>query len=285
MPSLYWMTPFLEELRSRIALLQSEQDLQDWYGWVWAHQADVAAAIDAMNTTLGLTGDCVLQPDLPLLSNGSRNGLLVLAANPGWRTDLNALEDAYCRRSADHYNDLMLNYFSRHPVVVGRRINWWSKPFWFVRLLPNGSERFGSPSGAADRWRRAHESKLIGGWELFPFHSSSDGFTPLVPKVDWLRALIVESVRAALRFSPQVLFVASKAGWKLVRHHLLPELPWQDQVLGGKTPISYTKNGSTEIIAIGKQIFSAHRNFTNNDILACVVTLRNSYQRSGLSDD
>lgn len=265
---------FLLNLTAKIRELSSEDDLRDLYEWIWHQQASAGQAAHAINRELSLSGSFALKPDLPVLSAGSRRGLLVLAANPGWSADLNAREDAYCRTSPRHYQDLLLNFFERHPQVVGERVRWWNQPLSFIRLLRDGLRRFGHVRGAQQRWQRAHESRLIGGWELFPFHSESDGITQRICGAHWLHDLVHESLRAALRFAPEVLFIASKAGWRLVRQDLLPSVGWHDSTVGSKTPISYAVIGSTEVVAIAHQIFSAPRTFRNDDIFRSVADFR-----------
>lgn len=273
------MNHFVQELTTRLSHLSNDFGLAELYEWMWDHQADIHESAIQINMTLGLTGDFALQPDLPCLSIGSRNGLLVLAANPGWKPMLNAREDSYCRRSKEAYKDVMFNFFSVHPRVVGERVRWWSKPMSFVQLLRNGSSRFGKYSSASQRWLCAHQSGLIGGWELFPWHSTSDGISAHIGSQEWLARLIRESVNAAVRFAPEVLLVASKAGFDLIRHQMLPDASWIDSEIGTRTPtkVSYLRcTGGTDIVAIARQIFSAQRDFKNDDLFATIDSMRGS---------
>ena len=273
------MNNFIEEYISKLRMLSDENDVKLLYRWFWDHQVEVARTARLINLELELTGEIELQPDLPCFVIGGMKGLLILSANPGWDQELNALEEAYCRRSPETYLDLMLNFFRTHPVVVGKRIRWWTSALSMVQLLCNWESRFGVHSGSA-KWERAHSTELIGGWELFPFHSSKDGLSGRITEVDWLKACALESVRACIRLQPEILFVASRQGFELLRELLLPHEPWQDGYVGTgslRTRVAYFKQSNgTEVIGISRQIFAAHRNFTNVELFAEIDRLRSA---------
>jgi len=271
------MNSFMDDYIAKLRGIEQEGDIKDLYRWFWDRPEQIQSTVEEINRTLSLSGEVQLQPDMPCLAIGGLKGVLLVNANPGWREDLNHLEDSYCRRSKDAYIDLMLNFFERHPEVVGERVTWWNSALSWVRLLDDWELRFGALDGKK-KWAKAHQSKLVGGWELVPFHSSKDGVSGLMRKVPWLRTCAIESLRAAIRIGPEVLFVVSKKGWQFVRFDVLPEARWQDGTVGSgrmETNISYAKVGrQTEIIAIGRQIFSAPRNFTNQDVLSRVNEFR-----------
>jgi len=174
----------------------------------------------------------------PCLFVGSQPGLVVLAANPGWDPKLNALEDAYCRKSPEQYEDLLFNFFDVHPRVIGRRVRWWSGPMSFMPILDGAQEHPPRSTSGAARWRTMHASRLLGGWKLFPRHSARDGLTAFATKESWLHDFYRESTLAALRMRPQVLLVTSKSGHELMRHDLLTELAWHglETAAPGRSP-------------------------------------------------
>jgi hypothetical protein len=275
------MNQFIEEYIEKLRRIASDEDIIGLYHWFWNHQEEIQSTTDLMNLELGLQDTKKLQPDLPCLTVGSRSGLVVLAANPGWSPDINKIENEYCKKSPGHYVDLMLNFFQEYPRQVGPRLRWWSNIFSFIELLPNGPERFGSADSSVQRWERAHESKIIGGWELFPFHSDKDGVSAYMTNTDWLRSCAQESISAALRLEPEVILIASKSGWKMARDDLLKDCSWQDTEIPNfksLTSVSYSsiagRRGRTEIIAISYQLFSARRTFTNRKLLDVVNQLR-----------
>jgi len=273
------MYEFIAEYQKKLSAIRSEEDLAQLYRWFWNSKEKIRAAAKEINESLNLAGKYEIKPDLPCLSVGSTKGLLLLCANPAWKEKLSPLEETHCQQSPEDYIDLMFNYFGKHPKVVGRRVRWWSNTFGFVRLLPNGLERFGIARNSAEKWQLAHTSKLIGGWELFPFHSESDGFSPRIlsekPDEKWLRDCAKESVLAAIKMSPEVLLIASKVGSQIV-HRLLPDAKWRTQRVGStKIELSYCRLNKTEVFTIPYQIFSAwRRKFTREDILKAANFLR-----------
>lgn len=271
------VNPFIEEYLALLRQVSGWKELEALYRWFWHRSDEVAATANAINHSLNLADAQQLQPDLPCLAIGGLTGVLLLSANPGWRKDLNTLEDAYCRQSPGAYVQLMRRFFKLHPGVVGERVSWWNSAIPWVKLLPGWESRFGSFQAGA-RWERADQTGLIGGWELFPFHSDKDGLSGLMDEVPWLRQCALESVRAAIRVSPEVLFIASKRGWQLTRMDLLANESWRDSTIGTgryRTRISYARvEGKVEVISVARQVFSAPRNFTNEDLLNELDQLR-----------
>jgi hypothetical protein len=177
---------FVNDLRSRIDLIASRDDLRAIYEWIWDNKSGVATSAAEMNVALKLSGDKELKPDLPCLSVGSTSGLVVLAANPGWKPELDAKEDGYCQKSPEAYVDMMFNFFHRHPVERdGDYARWWTRAMKWLVLLPGwNADDFPKPVPA--RWECIHNTQLLGGWELFPWHSSKDGVTSKIHKHEWL---------------------------------------------------------------------------------------------------
>lgn len=272
------MNNFVAAYTDKIREISNESDLRNLCRWLYGHQAEVATTAESINSTLGLRGRQALQPDLPCPFVGHQAGLMVLAANPGWHPDINPIEDAYCRTSPEAYEDLLFNFFESYPRITNKRSRWWSGPMSFAPLLESGSEKLQGSGSAASRWQAVHKSGLLGGWDLFPWHSSSDGLSPFISEsVPWLYELCRASVEAVLRFNPQVLLVASKVGYQLIRRELLRDLPWRDFDLGQKikVPIAYTRlTSGSEVVTIGRQIFSSPRDFTNLELFRRIRQIR-----------
>ena len=207
-----FISDYLEKLRS----ISSDENLIELYHWFWDKQDEIKHTAEEINRVLGLNGDHAIKPDLPCLTIGSRTGLLFLLVNPGW-TEINQKAEDYCRKSKDAYVDLMFNWFTRSPQILGKRIPYTASMISFIGVLRDGSARFGNPKTPEARWQRAQSSKLIGHWELFPFHSASDGLSKYVSKCAWLSACMKESIVEAFRFQPETLIIMSKFGCDMVK--------------------------------------------------------------------
>jgi len=276
------MTNFLTEFTRRIKKLSNDRQLRNLYRWLWNNQDNIKDTVETLNKELVLKGKNKLRSDLPCVSVGSRSGLLVVGANPGWKESKkgkkgNRYEDQLCRRSREDYEDLMTNWFERFPEVMGRPIRYWTGRFFLMRLIRNGDSSIWESGSRKEKWKEAHASQLIGGWELIPFHSQSDGVTEKIEVHKPLEDLVTASLHAALRFKPKVLFVASKAGYKLVRDILLPTQQWKDGFVGtGKyrTQLSYCRyTDRTEVILLKRQL-TAPRKYKNKKIITNIDRLR-----------
>ncbi|MFZ9363808.1 MAG: hypothetical protein ACO25T_09290 [Arenimonas sp.] len=271
-----FITDFIEKIRN----VQSENDLREMYRWLFTKQHDVANTAAQINNAFNLQGDLELKPDLLCLNVGASNGMVVLAANPGWSLEDNAREDAFCRNSVENYEDLIFNFFDTHPKVVGRRVRWWSGPINFSReLMPEYCEN--RNASAQQKWQAVNKSKTLGGWELFPWHSISDGISPQIKKSPWLHEFCKESILALIRLQPKIILVASKEGYDLVRRDLLDSVPWSDSTIGQKTSvaIAYTRiKSGCEIIAIRRQIFASFKVLTNQEIFDEIERLRRGWK-------
>lgn len=273
------MNAFTSEPIWKIRHISTEHDLREMYRWLYTKQTEISRTAAEINDQLSLRGDFELKPDMPCLNVGSSSGMVVLAANPGWSQEDNEREDAYCRTSPAHYEDLIFNFFDTHPKVVGRRVRWWSGPINFSRELILPTDNL-LPESAETKWKTAYSSRLLGGWELFPWHSVSDGISPQIRKNAWLHEFCKESILALIRLKPKVILVASKEGFDLMRHDLLSQASWIDSTAGQKSPVAfaYTKADSeTEVIAIRRQIFAAFKVLTNQEILSKIQLLRSAW--------
>jgi hypothetical protein len=279
------MNQFNAEYTARLRAISSDVQVEGLYRWFWANQEAIARTAAEINGALALDGDFALKSDLPCLTMGSRKGLLFVLVNPGWGEEDNRKEDEFCRTSPENYLDLMLHFFTRHPQIVGRRIGFTAQMISFVGVLQNGLNRFGNPATAEARWRRAESSQMIGHWELFPFHSKSDGLTKYMNRVEWLRTCVKESLSAALRLEPEALLVMSKDGWNIVRNVLYPSERWIDTKVGAPaTSLSYCKIASaeTEIVAVARQWISSPRVCTNDALFEAVNECRRVHSAPGL---
>lgn len=280
------MNPLIEEYIGKLKSVRSPDDVRELHRWFWACRDELPALVAEMNAELRLRPPYDLKPDLPCISIGSTRGLLVLAANPGWSEQNNRLENAYCLASPEQYCGLMEGFFDLHPQVVGKRIRWWSNPMSFIQLLPDWQNRFGVELDARQKWQRAHASRIIGGWDLFPFHSQKDGITTHALRdrcAGWLRDCMAESLRAAFRIGPELILVASKAGCELTRQLLGTSEVWQSHRVGPEpgTPIYYARiSATTELVAIPYQLFSARRSFKNRDVFDAVHIMRSACEKS-----
>lgn len=266
------MTPiFLSDLLVRLSAVATDDDVDDLHRWIWlAPKHRLEEAVEYLNSSAGLEGLAALKSDLLCLGAGTRRGVVVLAANPGWREDLNRLEERYARKSSDHYVVLMRDFFTVHSTAVKVRVRWWSGPMRFMSLLPDGEGLFSNTMTPAQKWASAATSRMLGGWQLIPFHSRRDHLTQRLDRVGWAREYADESVRALLRLGPKLIVCATKSGWETLRNRVLRASRWLDCDLAnarGKTSVSYTHHDQTEVVAVGAQFFAAQaQTFKNQDL-------------------
>lgn len=272
------MNRFIVDLIEQLKGISTRDDLRATYHWLWGMQQEVSDTAQAINEQLRLEPPVDLQPILPCLGVGAHSDLVILAANPGWHPARNVREQGYCVASPDAYTDMMFNFFERHPAVIGEHASWWTKAMSFVPLLPGRTEAQAAPQSVAAKWRGVHEDRILGGWDLFPWHSKQDGITCRTADAPWLKDFFSESVQAVLRLGPKVLFVTSSAGYRLIRDNLLPMEPWSDFTLGSRRPAKgcYARTASgTEIICVSAQLFgNAFRDFKNEDLITKIRELR-----------
>jgi hypothetical protein len=270
---------FVASYVAKLKNLEKPDDLKKMYQWFWEQKDKFEVVTKQMNEDLGLEGEYTIQPDLPCLGYGSMQGLVLLHANPAWNEEFNTIEDSYVRQSADNYSGLFSDFFNQYPCIFEppHPIPFWTQAISFVRLLKDWQDRFGELLQGLDRWQQASNSRLVGGWEIFPFHSGSDGVTPRIADKDWVKKIAIESVRAAIRMNPEVLFVASSGGSTIVKEYVLPRAVWISDFIGNscRTEVSYTNTGKgTEVVTIARQIFAAPRDYTDEQVVDIVRNLR-----------
>jgi hypothetical protein len=259
----------------------------------YQNQVEAARLAEELNRMLGLgprARNRRFQPDLPLLGVGAWRGVVLLSANPGFRDPAvdvrNAREDEYRRRSIYECMRFTTDFFEVHPEVLGARLSFWSKPIgllgrvgWRRARLAAGIDGDGNPRTTRERWLLAHKSRLFGGWELLPWHSESDGFRAGVLAHPRIRHLCEASFRAALRAKPEVLVVASAAGYELVRDILKTE-EWREATIlkvrkrrALSIPIARCVAGTTAVIAVRWQMFAKYSPLAPDDILKAASAL------------
>lgn len=202
----------------------------------WQHREfyrSQARAVADLNQALGYAaGDpTYLQPNhLPTTAVGSMDGLVIVAANPGFNALINPHEHAARITSPTANYDFCRNLFSAYPKALNRTIRFWS----FALGLYAEAFHGGPPQihGRA-RWYEASgpDPWLIGGVELLPFHSSRDAITGAfgsahpAPHMRALEATARASLemtcamplKGSVRLTRRVAIVASKGGDALVR--------------------------------------------------------------------
>ena len=253
----------------------------------FANPCLIAEGAALLNQELGVEGDPArrFQSDVPLLGLGGWRGLVLMSANPGWRDEAvdprNKKEDEYRRTSAQHCKQFTREFFEIHREVLGERLRFWSRPISLLGPLIGGWERIrsaagmtgsGPPKTTAERWSLAHRSRLLGGWELLPWHSAKDGFSSGVIGPDarpLVRKLCEESLRAAVRAQPEVLLVASSAGYRLVTT-VLEDAQWEKTTLTGRDGVKVPlARGILDGVASASPWLATLRALSARDSIGC----------------
>jgi len=259
---------FLEKYVLELRKLRKPDDLKGLYQWFWEQKSSYPEVTNQMNEDLCLKDETKLESDLPVLGSGkvtcfgkNRKGTLLLSVNPAWIKGISQVENNHCLNSLDHYMGFQLEFFSQFPAVMGIPNRFWNEALEFFRVFHDWDKTYGVLNQDS-LWKLAACEPLLGGWELFPFHSHQDGLSWKIHKKEWLRQCMIESSRAAKRMGPKVLFIASAAGAKL-SELLFPSKTWKhDSILSGtgnfKTSISYDKHDDgLEIYTVNRQVFSS----------------------------
>lgn len=261
----------MEQFKGYLGALQrvnAQTGYRPVHDYFLRRRPEVARLATRLNEEASLTKpEQRFQPDLPLLGLGSWKGVVLVSANPGWRErsvdPRNHLEEEFRSSSAAACHAFAEDFFEVHhrPDVLGKKLRFWSRPIALLELLgwanvrrAAGLEGDGPPQSTVERWRLAHEARLLGGWELLPWHSQADGFS-LRTTGGLFRRLCEESLQAAIRIQPKYLVVASKAGYDLMRHELLRGASWVDDAVNGVN-VSRAIKGSTVVLAVARQMFA-----------------------------
>ena len=76
------MPGFVAEYCSRLQSISSRPDLESLYQWFYDRQSEIKATVEQLNERLNLRPPYDFKPDLPVLSAGPCDDMLILAANP-----------------------------------------------------------------------------------------------------------------------------------------------------------------------------------------------------------
>jgi hypothetical protein len=212
----------------------------------WTKDARALAA--SANGLLRLTGDYAVRDDLGYLAverqpkEGRSEPWILLCANPGWVAESNALERALKGQQpaegggvdVEAYEAYRTSFFDRwYPEVLvpsGRKngAGWWNKGARFLHQVDDLEK----PKGTMV----LHRDFDVIGWDLWPFHSSRDGFSRWVAEGDQgIVAFARASLKAALRVSGTRGVIAASAAAKQIVDGLLADEPSSLQSLGSRT--------------------------------------------------
>lgn len=266
--------PYLNQQTNALAGVNDRETLRAWhqgFAEAWGLQASVLAA--SANATFGLAGDRQVRDEVGYLvaesapSDHAEQAWTLLSANPGWCPETNALERPLKGQGPgsgpiDHhmYQSFRGNYSPRWYQETVQPVNpafgqWWNKALNFLHdcaAIPRAR-------GMAGRDPRLD----VLGWELWPFHSNSDGMTG-VPK--GTRALLdvfaSASIAAAARFQADRapihgIVLASTTGFERLADQLPPEtkLGEAGHVVGIAVR-RYTVGAERPLWAIRRQLFA-----------------------------
>ena len=203
---------FVEQYIAELKKLRKPDNLKGLYQWFWEQKDRFPEVTKQMNEDLGLKGDYEIKPGLPIIGSGkvdcfgsNRLGTLLININPAWVDGISQVENHHCNKSLEHYVRFQLGFFSEFPKEMGMPNRFWNEALEFFRLYQNWDADYG-PLDQGKMWELAARKPLLGGWELFPFHSHNDGISGNIHKKNWLRTCITESANAAIRMKPKTLF-------------------------------------------------------------------------------
>ena len=210
----------INEVKSEASLQSLSQSLYaQWYGGA------VEAGTHWLNRYLRVGPVTELIPVLPTTSVGSTRGLVVVSANPRF-SKVTGQEKQSASRSAEKFWHVTRNLFSAHYLAGG--VGAGQAPFWnkALRAAPKICPSLGLEGLAEGTWhsrlRAAGEIDLIGGWDVFPFHSEQDPFAPFLrkhPRDSVIRPLAEASINALLRLAPKTLLMAVSTGPPVDENH------------------------------------------------------------------
>jgi hypothetical protein len=128
---------YRDECRKRIHSITDGGGVQSCYRWAWHQRSEAGKTAKTVNEKLKLVGPEELQPDSLCLSVGSLQGLVILAANPGFDAEFNQSENTYCLESCGNYLEMSRDFFDIHPRVTGRHARWWTRAMRASPILTN----------------------------------------------------------------------------------------------------------------------------------------------------
>jgi hypothetical protein len=226
---------FLDRHAQALRIVKNRASLSAWHREfvpAWTSRAREFAA--EANTTYGLGPPQTLRPEVGYLAvesasrgaSRSRPTYVLVSVNPGWDTQTSKREQALkgCPLrgpyDVEQYERFRRAYFPEWRERVGaptspRKGLWWSNALAFLHAVA-GVEPMRAP------WQ-GHPDVDVIGWELWPFHSASDGLSHASASSWPLQRFAGESLRAALRVPSAGVVVASPVGFELLRGQLHAE--------------------------------------------------------------
>ena len=270
----------IEQLTHQLEQIHDLDSLRAFHIWFWRQWQSNTAYANKLNEQLSLEGEVAIRNDQGYLCVGRPDTLVLLSMNPGFNEKTSARESEQ-KAELNAYLNLIDNYFEVWPDKVGGSGRWWSNAIGFLARLgglsddPEGNNwnyAAGTTEQGNPSWRR------IAGWELFPFHSTSDGFSKLLERglmfpfeadspesivTRWAKA----SFRALLRTAPEEILVASKLGvalaWQVLNANESSDfsVEWQSKTPFGSIPcatgkLQHKSGGQTQLYLVSRQLFS-----------------------------
>jgi hypothetical protein len=280
---------YLEAYSAQLDLVQNVEQLYgDLLNWQWAqHTLDGQWVQD----TLGCQAQNELNNEFfaaqnaaqlrlrwenpPTTAVGGFNGIVTVAANPGFDDELGNAAEIQIRATPDGNRAFCESFFdAENAGQLTHEISWWQS----VARFCHAALEVVQPLPIDDLWEWAAATHCVGGVDLVPFHSARDGVTPLIrntPRIDNHRANIKWALRSAgkstfrmvLRLKPKVIFVASAAGTEIAEEVLedLPDVISEHLLCSSATSdwgheLSYRLRwhqvGETHVVTMPHQLFS-----------------------------
>ncbi len=224
-----YLNAYIGELN---AIADQDQVYSTLSHWHLATRQQLTQAIGDLNTFLGLSNNQVLRSHVATTAVGQLRGdVVVISANPGYSPTVNLIEDGYRSHSDENNATFCRNFFHEYPLRCGTRSRYWTA---VMRLLEAYREE-PRLEATSELWARTSQADALGGLDLLPFHSTSDGITPhlfgtLMQPL--LREVASASLAMAIRLSPKFILVASRPG-----HQLMSDLLTQGDGRGPLGPI------------------------------------------------
>ncbi len=265
---------FLNRHADALSTVKDRSSLSTWhrqFAHAWASNARALA--DEANKTLHLAKEQRLVADVGYLAvesalqpaSSERQTYILVSTNPGWNEQTSARErkqKGYSARTTasapvdlDQYERFRSHFFPEWherviaPTSVGNGA-WWTRANRFLHEVA-GVEH----PGVAGQW---HASLDAIGWELWPFHSASDGLTAASSSSWPLQRFAGESLRAALRMPSKGVVVASRAGFDILRGQLHSECHLEfERHVGDVFCMGVTHRPTRRrVVSVRRQIFS-----------------------------
>lgn len=258
-----------------LARCGSHTDIPGLYEWFWQSRDVQHTIIDHINHSLELESPCLLQYDLPTISVGNTSMHVVVMANPGWHHVYNRLEDRHKRVSLSSYYGFVRDFFRMYPLVTNNRNTTWTSALGFLGQLYDCDLSDLCLADGRTRWEIAHDVDKVGGWDLFPFHSSRDGISCLNNPPEWMQSWLMSSLDCLFKHQPRSVIIASKSGAMIMLDKLRNvQCDIKTVSIPNHFSVFYAKYNSTDVIIIPRQIFSNGR---HPGYRVVIDAIRNAY--------